>query len=179
MLWQLFWSFFKIGAVTFGSGYAMVPVVEKEVVERRKWMTRDDFYDQFALAQSSPGPVVINTAVFVGYDRRGWVGSLVAAFGCALPSFLIILALALVIGRFRDNRYVSAAFKGLMPAVVALIAVPFVKMLKPLPWYKILVGVAVAAALWLTGISPVWAVVAGLSAGLVQVFVDKFRSLRK
>lgn len=172
---RLFWSFFKIGAVTFGSGYAMVPVVEKEVVDRRGWMKREDFYEQLALAQSCPGPIVINTAVFVGYDRKGWLGSVVAVVGCALPSFVIILALAALMGEFRDNHYVNAAFRGLMPAVVALIAVPFVRMLQPLPWYKIAVGVATAALLWISGISPVWAVVAALAAGVTEAVVKRVR----
>ena len=172
MLWQLFWSFFKIGAVTFGSGLAMIPVVEKEVVDKRKWFDREDFYSHFALAQSCPGPIVINTAVFVGYRQKGLPGAVAAVLGCVIPSFVKILLVALLLDNLRENRYVASAFRGLMPAVVALIAVPFFRMLQPLPWYKMLIGVCAALLLWFTGISPVWAVVAGLVAGAVEAFVN-------
>jgi len=172
MLWQLFWSFFKIGAVTFGSGLAMIPIIEKEVVEKRKWFEKSDFYDHFAIAQACPGPIVINTAVFVGYRRKGVWGAIAAVLGCVIPSFVIILVVALVLQQFRSNRYVSAAFRGLMPAVVALIAVPFFRMLQPLPWSRIFIGLAAAMLLWFTGISPVWAVVAGLAIGIVEAFVN-------
>lgn len=171
MLFQLFWSFFKIGAVTFGSGLAMIPVVEKEVVEKRKWFEREDFYNHFALAQSSPGPVALNTAVFVGYRQMGFVGAVVAVLGATLPSFAIILAIAVLLGGFRENTYVNAAFRGLMPAVVALIAVPFVKMLKPLTWPMICLGIAAALVIRFTGISPVWIIVLGILAGITQALV--------
>jgi len=178
MLWQLFWSFFKIGAVTFGSGLAMIPVIEKEVVDRKKWFGREDFYSHFALAQSCPGPIVINTAVFVGFRQKGLPGAVAAVLGCVIPSFLIILAIALLLEQYRENAYVVAAFKGLMPAVVALIAVPFFRMLQPLPLYKIVIGVAAALLLWLTGISPVWAVVAGILAGSAEALIN-YRRGRK
>ncbi len=175
MLFQLFWSFFKIGAVTFGSGLAMIPVVEKEVVERRRWFTRDDFYNHFALAQSSPGPVALNTAVFVGYRQRGFSGAAMAVLGAVLPSFLIILSIAVVLQGFRDNLYVNAAFRGLMPAVVALMAVPFVKLLKPLKWPMICLGVAAALAIWQGGFSPVWVIALGILAGVAEVLFKERR----
>lgn len=175
MLFQLFWSFFKIGAVTFGSGLAMIPVVEKEVVDRKKWFSREDFYDHFALAQSTPGPVALNTAVFVGYRQRGFIGAAVAVMGAALPSFLIILTIALVLQGFRDNLYVNAAFRGLMPAVVALIAVPFVKFLKPLKWPMICLGVAAALAIWQGGFSPVWVIALGILVGVAEVLIKDRR----
>lgn len=178
MLFQLFWSFFKIGAVTFGSGLAMIPVVEKEVVDKRKWFEREDFYNHFALAQSSPGPIALNTAVFVGYRQKGLAGAAVAVLGAVLPSFAIILAIAVLLGGFRDNAYVSAAFKGLMPAVVALIAVPFVKMLKPLTWPMICLGIAAALVIRFTGISPVWIIVIGIVAGITEALV-KVRRMKK
>lgn len=177
MLWQLFWSFFKIGAVTFGSGLAMVPIIEKEVVDKRHWFEKEDFYSHFALAQACPGPIVINTAVFVGYRRRGFAGAVAATLGCVIPSFVIILAVALLLKEFRDNSYVVAAFRGLMPAVIAMIAVPFFRMLQPLSWPKIAVGVATALVLWLCGISPIWAVAAGLMAGVTEAIIN-YRRMR-
>ena len=172
-LLQLFWTFFKIGAFTFGSGYAMIPMIEKEVVDRRKWFERDEFYDQFALASSAPGPFALNTAVFVGYKLKGWWGSLFAVLGAVLPSFLIILLIAMYLSGFRGNRYVEAAFKGIRPAVIALIAVPFINMLKKLPWYFMLLGAAVAAVICYLGVSPIWFILAGAAIGLVLTWRAK------
>ncbi len=173
VLLQLFWAFFKIGAFTFGSGYAMIPMIEKEVVDRRKWFEKDDFYDQFALASSAPGPFALNTAVFVGYKLKGWWGSLAAVLGAVLPSFAIILLIAIYLTEFSDNRYVAAAFKGIRPAVIALIAVPFINMLKRLPWYFMLLGVAVAAVICYLGVSPIWFILAGAAVGVVTTLYAK------
>ena len=172
-LLQLFWAFFNIGAFTFGSGYAMIPMIEKEVVDKRKWFEKDEFYDQFALASSAPGPFALNTAVFVGYKLKGWWGSLAAVFGAVLPSFIIILVIAMYLTDFRDNRYVEAAFKGIRPAVIALIAVPFINMLKKLPWYFMLLGAAVAAVICYLGVSPIWFILAGAAIGLVLTWRAK------
>lgn len=180
MLWQLFWSFFKIGAFTFGAGYAMIPMIEKEVVDRKKWFDRDEFYDQFTLAQSAPGPFSLNTAVFVGYKMRGWWGSLAAVLGAVLPSFTIILLIAVYLTGFKDNAYVTAAFKGIRPAVVALIAVPFFRFLTRLKkWYAVAVALAVAAAIWLLGVSPVWFLFAGAAIGLFLTWYTGPRDSRK
>lgn len=178
MLWRLFWSFFKIGAFTFGSGYAMLPMIEREVVERKRWFEREDFYNQLSLAQSAPGPVALNTAVFVGYKMRGWTGALVSVLGTVIPCFTIILLIAVFLGGFRDNSYVDAAFKGLRPAVVALIAVPFIRMLKPLRWPMVFLALAVALFIWQTGFSPVWLILAGIVAGVVEVLVKNRRNVQ-
>ncbi|MBQ6437338.1 MAG: chromate transporter [Bacteroidales bacterium] len=178
MLWRLFWSFFKIGAFTFGSGYAMLPMIEREVVERKRWFEREDFYNQLSLAQSAPGPVALNTAVFVGYKMRGWIGALVSVLGTVIPCFTIILLIAVFLGGFRDNSYVEAAFKGLRPAVVALIAVPFIRMLKPLRWPMVFLALAVALLIWQTGFSPVWLILAGIVAGVVEVLVKNRRNVQ-
>lgn len=165
-LLQLFWTFFKIGAFTFGSGYAMIPMIEKEVVDRRKWFERNEFYDQFALASSAPGPFALNTAVFVGYKLNGWWGSFTAVLGAIIPSFVIILLIAVCLTGFRGNAYVEAAFKGIRPAVIALIAVPFLNMLRKLPWYFMLLAVAVALVICYLGISPIWFILAGAAIGV-------------
>ena len=98
-LLQLFWAFFKIGAFTFGSGYAMIPMIEKEVVDKRKWFEKDEFYDQFALASSAPGPFALNTAVFVGYKLKGWWGSLAAVCGAVLLKLSIEMATGLTLDK--------------------------------------------------------------------------------
>ena len=172
-LLQLFWSFFKIGAFTFGSGYAMIPMIEKEVVDRKKWFEKDEFYDQFALASSAPGPFALNTAVFVGYTMAGWWGAFFAVLGAVVPSFVIILVIAIYLTEFSDNKYVVAAFKGIRPAVIALIAVPFINLLKRLPWYFMLLGCAVAAAICYLGVSPTWFILAGVIIGVTLTFYEK------
>jgi len=173
ILWELFWSFFKIGAFTFGSGYAMIPMIEKEVVDKKKWFEREDFYDRFTLAQSSPGPFSLNTAVFVGYKVKGFWGSFVAVLGTVLPSFLIILLIAVYLTGFKENARVEAAFKGIRPAVVALIAVPFLRLVRKLKWYFILLAVAVALAVCYLGISPVYLLLAAAVTGVVLTFFRK------
>ncbi|MBQ7640621.1 MAG: chromate transporter [Bacteroidales bacterium] len=178
MLWRLFWSFFKIGAFTFGSGYAMIPMIEREVVDRKRWFEKEDFYNQLSLAQSAPGPVALNTAVFVGYKMQGWIGALVAVLGTVIPCFTIILLIVVFLGGFRDNSYVEAAFKGLRPAVVALIAVPFIRMLKPLRWPMVFLAIAVALLVWQTGFSPIWLILAGILAGVAEVLIKNRRNVQ-
>ncbi|MBQ0024435.1 MAG: chromate transporter [Bacteroidales bacterium] len=173
LLLQLFWSFFKIGSFTFGSGYAMIPMIEKEVVDKKKWFEKEDFYNQFALASSAPGPFAINTAVFVGYRVKGWWGSLAAVLGAVIPSFTIILLIAMFLTDFRGNPTVEAAFKGIRPAVIALIAVPFIRMLQPLKWYFILLAVAVATVIWQLGVSPIYFILAGGAIGAVAALFRK------
>lgn len=171
---QLFLTFFKIGAFTFGSGYAMIPLVEKEVVDKKKWMEKDEFYDQFALASSAPGPFSLNTAVFVGYRVAGWWGSLSAVLGAVMPSFIIILIIAMYLTDFRDNKYVDAAFKGLRPAVIAMIAVPFFRtILRLKKWWFYVIAIGVALAITYAGISPVYFILVGGLIGVILPFFEK------
>lgn len=120
----IFASFFKIGLFTFGGGYAMLPLIEQELIAKREWIEHKEFLDLLTLAQSVPGPIAINTSVFVGYKMRGLKGAVAALLGSVLPSFVIILAIALMFADIRHNPVVDAAFKGMRPAVVALIVVP-------------------------------------------------------
>ncbi len=121
-LLQMFWSFFKIGAFTFGGGYAMVPLIQKEVVDARGWVTGEEFIDMLSLAQTAPGPVAVNTSVFVGYRKASIPGAMAAVAGATLPSFVVILALATVFSQVRHLPATQAAFSGIRPAVVALVA---------------------------------------------------------
>lgn len=179
MLWQLFWTFFKIGTFTFGSGYAMIPMIEKAVVDQKKWFEKEDFYNQFALAQSAPGPFALNTAVFVGYKMRGWWGALAAVLGAVIPSFTIILVIAIYLTDFSENSYVVAAFKGIRPAVIALIVVPFIRMMKPLKWPFICLAVAVALLIWLTGVSPIWFILLGAAVGVGEALLNNRKMMKK
>ncbi|MBQ6868830.1 MAG: chromate transporter [Alistipes sp.] len=167
MLWQLFISFLKIGAFTFGGGYAMVPLIEREVIDKKGWVRREDFLDLLTLAQSAPGPIALNTAVFVGYRISGLKGALSALMGIVLPSFTIILLVALFFADIRDNVVVDAAFKAMRPAVVALIVAPIVGLAKGMNhWLWIVAGVT-ALLIWYFGVSPVYVLVAGAAAGLL------------
>ena len=167
MLWQLFISFLKIGAFTFGGGYAMVPLIEREVIERKGWVAREDFIDLLTLAQSAPGPIALNTAVFVGYRISGLKGALSALMGIVLPAFTIILLVAIFFADIRDNQYVDAAFKAMRPAVVALIVTPIVGLAKSMNYWLWIVAAVTALAIWHIGFSPVYVLVLGAVAGLL------------
>ena len=166
---QLFLSFFKIGAFTIGGGYVMIPLIEKEVVERRRWIGREEFAEMLTLAQSAPGPISINSAVFVGYKTLGLGGMITAVLGTAIPSFVVILAVAMFFTDLRDNPTVERIFRGIRPAVVSLIAVPVVNMLKKSGFKLGIVVLAVIAALavWQFSISPVWVIAAAGVAGII------------
>ena len=126
--WQLFTSFFKIGAFTFGGGGALISVIEKEIVDRHGWIEREEFLDLLAIAQSMPGILAVNIATAIGDKIGGMKGSIVASLGTILPSFLIILAIAIFLTpeTIKNNRVLSAIFMGIRPAVVALIIAPVV-----------------------------------------------------
>jgi len=170
---HLFITFFKIGLFTIGSGYAMIPLIQREVVDIRGWFTKEEFLDQFALAQSSPGPFALNTAIFVGYKMRGFTGALCAMMGVTLPSFAVMLLIALYLTGFRENRWVNAAFEGMRPAVLALIVVPFVKYISGLKRWGVILALAVAAAIWAAGVSPVHLILGAGAAGVLLTFWRK------
>ena len=120
-LWKLFATFFKIGAFTFGGGYAMIPLIQKEAVENHKWITDDDILEILAIAESTPGPVAINAATFVGYRTCGVLGAFCATLGVVLPSFSVILAISYVLGQFQEIKAVQYAFNGIRAGVLALL----------------------------------------------------------
>ena len=159
---EAFSIFFKIGAFTIGGGYAMVPLIENEIVTRRNWIGQEDFIDLLAVAQSSPGILAVNIAIFIGYRLRGVRGSIVTALGTVLPSFLIILAIALFFHNFKENTVVERVFKGIRPAVVALIAAPTFSMARSagINRHNIWIPIVSALLIWLLGFSPVWIIIA-------------------
>lgn len=123
-MWEAFKTFFKIGAFTIGGGYAMIPIIETEVVEKHKWVSREEFLDLIAVAQSCPGVFAVNISIFIGYKLKQTKGAVITTLGTILPSFLIILLIAMCFRQFQDNEIVASIFRGIRPAVVALIAVP-------------------------------------------------------
>ena len=118
---QVFWTFFKIGAFTFGGGYAMIPLIQKETVDNHKWITEDDIMEIIAIAESTPGPIAINSATFVGYRTCGVLGAAFATIGVVLPSFVIILAISGILRQFQDLKAVKYAFNGIRAGVLALL----------------------------------------------------------
>lgn len=118
---ELFWIFFKIGLFTFGGGYAMIPQIKEIVIEKKKWMTEDEMLDVIAIAESTPGPIAINSATYIGYKQNKILGSIFATLGVVLPSFLIIFTISLFFDKFLENEIVANAFVGIKCAVAFLI----------------------------------------------------------
>ncbi|MBR4849302.1 MAG: chromate transporter [Alistipes sp.] len=172
MLLKLFTTFFKIGLFSFGGGFAMIPLIQREVIEKRRWIDEKDFLDMLVLAQSTPGPIAVNTAVFVGYKTAGTLGAIMATLGTVMPSFIVILVLALFFAEVRENRYVDAAFRAMRPAVVALIVAPLLGLVKGMKWYLMGVAAAVAVAVWYFGFSPAYLIGASLVIGVVIAVVN-------
>lgn len=168
MYLKLFITFLRIGVFTIGGGYAMMPLIEREVI-KNNWISKEDFYDLFAVTQSLPGVFAVNIAVFVGYRIRKLKGSIVCALGTILPSFLIILLIATFFTQVQDNIWVEKIFKGLRPAVVALIAVPCISAAKAtkINYKTVITPVAAAVAIWYFNVSPVIIIVLACIGGLV------------
>lgn len=166
---KLFISFFKIGAFTFGGGWAMIPLIEREVVDKQNWIKREDFVDALAIAQSLPGVLAVNISILIGNKLRGLKGCLMATLGTILPSFLIILAIAIWFVQTYDNPVVERIFKGIRPAVVALIVSPVFSMAKTarINIKTVIIPIIVALSIWLGGISPIWFVLLGAIGGIL------------
>lgn len=164
-----FTTFFKIGMFTLGGGYAMIPIIEEEVVNKNKWMSKEEFLDVLAIAQSCPGVFAINMSVFVGYKLRRLKGAVCTALGTTLPSFIVILLIAMFFQQFEDNKVVAAMFRGIRPAVVALIAVPTFKLAKSarITITNCWIPLACALAIWALGVSPIIIILVAAISGYV------------
>ena len=140
----------------------MIPLIEEEVVNKRKWIDREAFLDLLAVAQTIPGVFAVNMSINIGYRLRKTRGAVTCALGCVLPSFLIILAIALFFHSFRDNKTMEAIFKGIRPAVVALIAAPCIKLTRSarITLSNVWLPVGAALLIWLLGVSPVYIILA-------------------
>ncbi len=179
MLLKLFTTFFKIGLFSFGGGFAMIPLIQREVIERHKWINSKDFVDMLVLAQSTPGPIAVNTAVFVGYKTAGVAGAVTATLGTVLPSFIVILLLALFFAEVRENRYVDAAFRAMRPAVVALIVAPLMGLVKGMKWYLIAISAAVAVLVWYFGFSPMYLIAGGVAVGIAMAVYNGRKGVQR
>lgn len=169
MLWKLFVSFWKIGAFTIGGGYVMIPLMEQEIVDRRKWLTREEFLDYLSLSQAMPGIFAVNMATCIGRRLGGVRGIIAAIAGNILMPIAIILVIAISFRYVRDNVFVERIFMGLRPAVVALIAAPVFRMAKTakVSWRNCWIPVLAALLIWLCGVSPVWVILVAIAGGAV------------
>lgn len=166
---RIFLLFFRIGLFTIGGGYAMIPLIEDELIRKKKWISQEDFVDLMAVAQSSPGIFAVNIAIFIGYKLKGSRGSYACALGAIMPSFLIMLLIALFFHSFKEITIVENIFKGIRPAVVALIAAPTFTVAKSskINRYNIWIPVLGALLIWVWGFSPIYIIILAGICGYV------------
>ncbi|HIS44316.1 MAG TPA: chromate transporter [Candidatus Scatomorpha merdigallinarum] len=167
---QLFWAFIKVGALTFGGGYAMLPILQRDIVEKHGWVNDEEVMDYYAMAQCLPGIIMVNTSVFIGRHRKGTAGGIVAGLASALPSLVIITVIAMFLTAFAEYPIVQNAFAGIRACVVVLIVNAVVKLWKSamVDWKSIvIIFLPVFALSAFTEASPILLVVAAAIAGIV------------
>lgn len=178
MFLSLFLTYLKIGTFTLGGGYAMLPLIKREIVDNKQWIGEEEFMNMIALAQAAPGLIAVNSAIFIGWRCGGWRGVVGAVLGAVLPSFIIILSIAMIFSEWKDYPAVEAVFKGIRPAVVALIAAPLVRMAKRESANKkvfLLISLVSALLIWLVNVNPVWIILATIILTLIiQWLKSKF-----
>ncbi len=166
---EMFITFSKIGSFTIGGGYAMVPLMQKEIVEKKKWLEKEEFMDILAVAQATPGLFAMNMASHIGYKMRGTWGGITGAMAVALPSIIAILLIAMFFHAFSDNIYIEKIFKGIRPAVVALIATPCFSMARTAKINRHNIWIPIVAALLICtfGVSPIWVILIAGVGGFI------------
>ena len=182
-LMTIFLAFLKIGAFTFGGGYAMIALLENELIEKKKWIEHDEFLNMVAVAESTPGPIAINSATYIGYHLAGFSGATVATLAVCIPSFLIIYCISLFLERFLSLTYAACAFKGLQVCVIYLILSTGIQMLKTLEknWMNVCILCAVMAAMLICSVTAVSfsSVFYILICGAAGVFIYFLQKVRK
>ncbi|KIL40376.1 chromate transporter [Gordoniibacillus kamchatkensis] len=170
-LWEIFWTFLKIGPATFGGGYAMIPVIEKEVVGARQWVTPNEMTDVLSIAGSAPGGIGVNASAFIGYKIAGIPGAAAAVFGITLPTFMIAFILSLIFVQIEHNPKIAAALEGIHAAIVGLIIIAAFKMGKSAVFDKttLILMIGAVVVLLTTGIHPLIVILFGLFIGIVCV----------
>ena len=179
-LGEIFWIFAKIGAFTIGGGIPMIAAIKKELVERQ-WLTDEDFIDIITLAQTAPGLFAVNIAILTGHKLRGTKGSIVATIGSALPPFIIILLVAMFFTSYKDNEYVIKVFKGIRPAVVALIGVPMLDMLRStrMRWWSWLIVVSSMTLVCLLSVSPIYILICVIAVAAFVSWYNNKKEVRR
>jgi len=177
-IWILFWTFFKIGSFTFGGGFAMIPLIEREIVDKKKWISQGDMIDILTISQSFPGAVAVNSAIFIGRRIGGYTGALSALLGVTLPSFLIIIVVARIFTYVSNIDVVKAALKGISSAVIALLIVAALRVGKASIKDKIspLITIIALLLLLVIGIHPIYVIILGILLGLI---IYGFKIIRK
>jgi chromate transporter len=180
ILWELFFTFFKISPVSFGGGYAMIPLLERAVTEKKQWVEKKDIADVLVLAQTVPGSIAVNTATFIGYRIAGLPGALAGTLGIITPTFFIIVALAALFMNFQHEPLVEAAFMGIRPAIVALIAYAAITIGKSAVSNTMTVVIAVSAlVLFLfVPVHPIFILLAGGVLG-IMLNLKKIKALKE
>ncbi len=166
---NLFFVFFRIGAFTFGGGYAMLPLIEREIVFVYQWLTQEEFIDIFAISQMSPGPIAINAATFVGYRFSGVLGALFATFGVVLPSFILVTNLAKVIQRNKNSLYLKGIFAGIRPAIIGLISAACLSMfhISVVDYKGVIIAILIFVIFVRTKIHPIILILSSWLLGIV------------
>ncbi|KQB79233.1 MULTISPECIES: chromate transporter [Clostridium] len=175
ILMDMFITFFKIGAFTLGGGYAMLPIIQKEVVEKKKWIGETEFLDMVAISQSAPGPLAVNISAFVGQKMKGLMGLITSTLGAILPSFIIIILVASVFLGIENSPVVQRVFQGIRPAVVALIAVPVISMGKTAKVNKknFIIPLLAAVLVAIFKITPIYVILGAAAIGVIDVLRRK------
>ena len=171
-LMSLFISFGKVGLLTFGGGMAMLPILQQEVVEHKKWATDEEIMDYYAIGQCTPGIIAVNTATFIGYRRKGILGAIFATLGMIFPSFVIITVIAAFISNFSDLLVVQYAFNGVRVCVTVLILNAVIKLLRTsvVDWYTAIIGAVIFVGMLVLSLSPIVAVII---AGILGILFKK------
>lgn len=186
IIFNLFITLFKIGLFTFGGGYAMIAIIQRELVEKKKWIEQEEFLDMIAIAESTPGPVAINSSTYIGYKVGGVLGSIFATLGVVLPSFIIIFLISLVFNQFLSLTWVQYAFRGIQACVAFLILSAGFKMLKSLKKTAFNLLISIITVICLVGISifavdfsTIFFVLIGGVLGLVVYFISLIKNRNK
>lgn len=186
LLWTIFATFFKIGLFTFGGGYAMIALLEREFIGKKQWIKNDEFLDMLAIAESTPGPIAINMATYIGYSQAGFLGSFFATLAVCLPSFIIIFAISLFFDKFLALKLVGYAFRGIQACVTFLILQAGLKMLKEMKkgvmeiiLFTLTVGCFVAFTLFAVDFSSIFYILIGAVVGLVIYLISDFKKRKE
>nr|WP_302597190.1 chromate transporter [uncultured Cellulosilyticum sp.] len=178
-LWTLFWAFLRIGTFTFGGGYAMLPMLQKEVVDTYHWTTEEELMDFYAIGQCTPGVIAVNTATFIGYKQKGLIGGITATLGVVFPSLVIITVIASVISNFSSLAFVQSAFVGIRIVVAALVINVVIKMLRTSlkDWIGILIFLAVLFIGLFIAISPIYTIIGAAIIGILVQQIGGYKNV--
>ena len=170
---DLFFTFCRIGGLTFGGGYAMIPIIQKEIVEEKKWATEEEVLDYYAVGQCTPGIIAVNTATFIGYKVHGIIGAIVATLGVVFPSLIIITIIAALLKNFANYSIVQHAFSGIRVVVIALIVSAILKLAKTSIKNSTTLIIAIIAFILVAfvNLSPIYIVIAAACIGLILKFI--------